>query len=865
MSQQQDSRLRHNFKADADKVDVPPGVQSLYAESAKEGYVRVLLDVAHDTRLLHKRRTVLSRLTKLTDEQKLSDTMLACKLPPQLLQDRDFDGFREKLTREHVELNFKCACEAKQKAIDEAASKVTVEAVTKALRSACLGGTEMSDHGPLPEELTAALETYFQALLKSALLSRDFLARNPVRHLIIEPTDCPFLSLLDNGNDQRSTAEKSRFDEAAAQQLREEVKAKQRTSSKAGQRRARRRRAKAKRSATTATNCPSSRTAVIQNGKAAEEIVKEMIERKDYSMNNLTRIKPPPEIERLLGKGLNYIPELRIRPDEIKKDFHAMSAQIVRKLSDLPEGTDLARYVQHMTPFFAEELVQDCRAYSISEETENKLIKDLGKFMVDNNVVCVPADKNLGLTIMDKDVYDQAVLAHLGDTSTYLCKEPDWEQIKGDLLTIVERYDAAWYRFPRIWNENHTPAKFRLMPKLHKQGPLKYRPIVGCSNAATTGTSKYLTEALGHLQKTIPWLMQDTTEAIQFLERTELPRHTSGIVTIDVVNLYTNIPTERGIRVFKAMLLKSGLHPFVYNYYTELLTWVLKNNYFKYKDQWYVQIKGTAMGTNVAPLYANLYLAHYEQQWMQIKSMPRIMCRYLDDMIAIIEEDQEFLDSPEGISATRTPAPNRDAFLSLLDTATHAEFTYEICEYTGVFLDLEISIPDSIWKRHRNARAHMKPYVKPMNKGLYTDPSTYQPTHQKFSWIGGEMIRLLRSSSTEQDWIAACKDLIMKLLQRGYDPEIIRRYSRYSWNDRNRYLQPASKRPHEVRIIAVTTNIPGRHLLQDTAKRMLQMCTLVTRKETDAPLPDVLLATKRGANLFNLLCKMNEFDDPPNV
>ena len=60
---------------------------------------------------------------------------------------------------------------------------------------------------------------------------------------------------------------------------------------------------------------------------------------------------------------------------------------------------------------------------------------------------------------------------------------------------------------------------------------------------------------------------------------------------------------------------------------------VLKNNNFQFNNENYLQISGTAMGTRVAPSYANLFMTDLETKLLD-KSMdkPRTWFRYIDDI-----------------------------------------------------------------------------------------------------------------------------------------------------------------------------------------------------------------------------------------
>ena len=250
------------------------------------------------------------------------------------------------------------------------------------------------------------------------------------------------------------------------------------------------------------------------------------------------------------------------------------------------------------------------------------------------------------------------------------------------------------------------------------------------------------------------------------------------------------------------------------------------------------------MGTNVAPLYANLYLAHQELLWKRQGILPTFYMRYLDDIITVIDE-KEFNGTD--------PSRAQNTVLRALDSSIMARFTYETCGHTGTFLDIEVSAP---YITSRNGTLKMRPYVKPMNKGLYTSPSTYQPRSQKYSWIGGEMIRLLRLSSTEESWLAGLSVLTMNLQKRGYSEQTILHYTRYCYDDRARYLVDGIKRPLETRLYASTSNIPGRHLLHNIMTRMIRTCT--STNERREAIPAITIVVLKGCNLFDHTRRIND-------
>ena len=82
------------------------------------------------------------------------------------------------------------------------------------------------------------------------------------------------------------------------------------------------------------------------------------------------------------------------------------------------------------------------------------------------------------------------------------------------------------------------------------------------------------------------------------------------LCTLDIPSLFTNIPHNEGIQSIKEMLVihktpNSVPHN---SYIIEILEVVLTNNHVEFNCKPYHQVSGTAVGTMLAPLYANLFM-----------------------------------------------------------------------------------------------------------------------------------------------------------------------------------------------------------------------------------------------------------------
>ena len=76
--------------------------------------------------------------------------------------------------------------------------------------------------------------------------------------------------------------------------------------------------------------------------------------------------------------------------------------------------------------------------------------------------------------------------------------------------------------------------------------------------------------------------------------------------------LHTDIPNPEGILAVAAKLRKDGTKDPITPYMLQLLKIVLYSMNFTFNEEHYLQIGGTAMGTALAPNYANIFMDRFE-------------------------------------------------------------------------------------------------------------------------------------------------------------------------------------------------------------------------------------------------------------
>ena len=108
------------------------------------------------------------------------------------------------------------------------------------------------------------------------------------------------------------------------------------------------------------------------------------------------------------------------------------------------------------------------------------------------------------------------------------------------------------------------------------------------------------------------------------------------MVTVDFTNLYNNISHKLGIQaIFWIKKYPETQHPrFSKIYTTDGIELILNNNSFQFNNVIYIQTRGKAMGTKIAPTYTTLTLAYLEKNLFGIiDKKKKIQQQYKDNLL----------------------------------------------------------------------------------------------------------------------------------------------------------------------------------------------------------------------------------------
>ncbi|GFR92965.1 hypothetical protein ElyMa_004366300 [Elysia marginata] len=219
------------------------------------------------------------------------------------------------------------------------------------------------------------------------------------------------------------------------------------------------------------------------------------------------------------------------------------------------------------------------------------------------------------------------------------------------------------------------------------------------------------------------------------------------LCTMDVSALYTNIPHTEGITACREALTKWREHitkPSA-TFLCNLIQHILTLNFFQFEDNLWLQTHATAMGTSMAPSYANFFMGALEGKMLNSSPhQPLIWLRYIDI----------FLIWTHGSSTL-------DQFLAHANNFHPTiKFISEISPLKIPFLDVMISLKDG--------RLETDLYSKPTDTFNYLHWGSCHPHDTKRSIPYSLAFRLVRTCSTEEALNTRFAQLSSHLQKRGF-------------------------------------------------------------------------------------------------
>ena len=278
---------------------------------------------------------------------------------------------------------------------------------------------------------------------------------------------------------------------------------------------------------------------------------------------------------------------------------------------------------------------------------DNNLTKDeqqaLKRLKTDNNIVILPADKGRVTVVMDKTDYFDKMDALVNDKLTKNLNATRRQHFNVNLTAKylrVKRLTLLTQRYYRLRYSVPQPPKLYGLPKLHKPG-IPMRPIVLFCGSLTYQLSKYLTTILQPLTDKSRRKLQSTENFIDAIKTVQIPDDYK-LVSFDVKSLFTSIPLQLALQCTETAIQQSTVKlPLPTEDIMDLLNLCLTSTYFQYNGKHYKQLHGTAMGSLVSVVVAEIVMQHVEERALATcrQTIP-LWLRYVDDTFTAVHKDE---------------------------------------------------------------------------------------------------------------------------------------------------------------------------------------------------------------------------------
>ena len=367
----------------------------------------------------------------------------------------------------------------------------------------------------------------------------------------------------------------------------------------------------------------------------------------------------------------------------------------------------------------------------------NEEFQALKKLAANKDIIIQKSDKGNSVVIIDKSVYVEKMNEILSDRTKFLpCTKSQNNELKyiEDMEKTIRRVlkklqddrKLSTTVYNKIYPIGSRPGKLYGLAKTHKPAVDK-KPYTILS---AIGTSTYhLSKFLVPLLATITTNNFSTKDSFHFAQEILHQDSSLYMASLDIESLFTNIPLNETINIAVDQLFANNetVAKFTKDEFRELLELATKQSWFIFDGTYYQQIDGVAMGNPLGPTLANIFMCHFESQWVEqlppnIK--PSFYRRYVDDIFVLLKDHDQLTEFKEYLNNCH---PN----INFTDE--------EEKEGNLSFLDIKLF--------RENGRFSTTVHRKPSFTGLYTNFASLIPTVYKKGLILGLLSRLYKICS----------------------------------------------------------------------------------------------------------------------
>jgi hypothetical protein len=259
-----------------------------------------------------------------------------------------------------------------------------------------------------------------------------------------------------------------------------------------------------------------------------------------HRVKNLCNVEFSDEEHSLLKKGLqynlgqkrkNWIENLALEAQTAISHLHISKQDHVRHL--------VANNLKHLK---RSDMNKENR--NNKYKTEWNIVENIKQKLESNNLIVTQAHKGKTIVILRKQIYEQYIQGFLNVNNFVPLPQDPTERFHKKIQTVVKKFNNVIHKQKcKYYNANPESPNIRALIKLHKD-PIAIRPILNWTHAPAYHLAARVAFFLKYtLSLPNTFNVVNTTDLISDLKKIKLNQD-SRMCSFDVVNMYTNVPTD---------------------------------------------------------------------------------------------------------------------------------------------------------------------------------------------------------------------------------------------------------------------------------------------------------------------------------
>jgi predicted GIY-YIG superfamily endonuclease len=377
-------------------------------------------------------------------------------------------------------------------------------------------------------------------------------------------------------------------------------------------------------------------------------------------------------------------------------------------------------------------------------------------------------------------------------------------------------------------------------PKVHKNG-MPLRPIISTTNSYNYKLAKYLKKMLEDARPKSKSYIKDSFSFAKLIQQKK-PNKNDMMISLDVESLFTHVPVQEAIDLAINIIIEKKKKEKSYTKLAEkdlrnLFELAVMNTPFRFYDQLYMQVDGVSMGSPLAPILADIFMNHVEQQLENYEHYDKIKLylRYVDDTFIILNGKET--DVKKLVEFVNELHPN-------------LKFTCEIeKQYELPFLDVKVI--------KQRTKFETTVYKKKTHTGQLLHWTSCQAKKYKISLIRTLTFRALNICSSKQLLEEQCNLIEKTMIQNGYPVNLVKRKIKNTIDQHQKTTTSIeNKLKKKTLFIPITYYGNETFIMSNKIKNMI---------ESLYPMTHVIFGYRKGLTLAKLFTKNFKGKEPMNI